>query len=132
MKTNGASKASQLRRESYRVRAKLGRAVADFVKYVLDDGTEVLFESAEGDLVDLRTGEVAVTAGGPLQGRLHAVAAAAEEVSTSLRSRLSPDEVTLEFGVKVSGEVSWWFFAKTSGEATINVKLKWSPRGTPT
>ena len=28
--------------------------MADFVRYELEDGTEVLFEAAEGDLVSLR------------------------------------------------------------------------------
>jgi hypothetical protein len=106
--------------------------VAEFVKYVLDDGTEVFFESAESNLVSLHGGDADVTEGGRLTGRLQAVAAAAEEVSASLRSRLQPDEVTLEFGVKVSGEVNWWFFAKSQGEATINVTVKWSPNGTRT
>ena len=104
-------------------------AVAEFVKYILDDGTEVFFESAESNLVSLHGGDPDVTQGGKLTGRLQAVAAAAEEVSSSLRSRLQPDEVTLEFGVKVSGEVSWWFFAKSQAEATINVRVKWSPDG---
>jgi hypothetical protein len=43
-----------------------------------------------------------------------------------LRSRLAPDEVDLEFGLKVSGEVNWWFFAKSQGEGTIKVTLKWA------
>ena len=42
----------------------------------------------------------------------------------SLRSRLAPDEVALEFGLKVSGEVNWWFFAKNQAEGTIKVTLK--------
>ncbi len=41
------------------------------------------------------------------------VAEAAEEVPGSLRSRLDPDQVSLEFGLKVSTEVNWWFFAKS-------------------
>ena len=41
--------------------------------------------------------------GGKLTARLQGVAEAAEEVAASLRSRLVPDEVSLEFGLKVSG-----------------------------
>jgi len=104
--------------------------VAQFVRYVLENGTEVFFESAEADdLVRQHGGDVAPADGGRLQGRLEAIAAAAEEVSSSLRSRLQPEEVTLEFGVKVSGEVHWWFFAKNEAEAAIKVTLKWSPAG---
>ena len=103
--------------------------MAELVKYELDDGTEVYFESAESDLVSPRGGEPDVVEGGALQGRLQGVARAAEEGSSSLRSRLAPDEVALEFGVKVSGEVNWWFFAKNAGEATIKVTLKWASGG---
>ncbi len=104
-----------------------GCPVAQFVRYVLEDGSEVFFESADADdLVRQHGGGATPADGGQLQGRLEAIAAAAEEVSSSLRSRLQPEEVTLEFGVKVSGEVNWWFFAKNQGEATIKVTLKWS------
>jgi hypothetical protein len=100
--------------------------MADFVQFTLDDGSEVTFECAESDLVARRGGPPLVREGGRLTERLRAVAEAAEQVSGSLRSRLAPDEVSLEFGLKVSGEVSWWFFAKSQGEGTIKVTLKWA------
>lgn len=98
--------------------------MAEFVRFILDDGSEVLFESAEGDLVELHGGEPDVAEGGRLATRLEAVAAAAHQVAESLRSRLTPDEVALEFGVKVSGEVGW-FFAKGQVEGTIKVTATW-------
>jgi Trypsin-co-occurring domain 1 len=99
--------------------------MAEFVRFTLDDGSEVMFESAESDLVALRGGQPDVRDGGRLTSRLRGVAEAAEEVAGSLRSRLAPDEVSLEFGLKVSGELNWWFFAKAQGEGTIKVTLKW-------
>jgi hypothetical protein len=99
--------------------------MADFVRFTLDDGSEVLFESAESDLVVPRTGQPVVREGGRLTAQLQEVAEAAEEVAGSLRSRLAPDEVSLEFGLKVSGGVNW-FFAKAQGEGTIKVTLKWA------
>ena len=102
--------------------------MAEFVKFVLDDGSEVFFESAEGDLVALHGGEADVSDGGRLSARLGPVAEAASEVAESLRSRLTPDEVALEFGLKVSGEVNWWFFAKSQAEGTIKVTLNWRRR----
>jgi hypothetical protein len=102
--------------------------MAEFVKFVLDDGSEVFFESAESDLVALHSGEPNVADGGRLQTRLMSVADAASQVAESLRSRITPDEVALEFGLKVSGEVNWWFFAKNQGESTINVTLTWHRR----
>jgi hypothetical protein len=101
--------------------------MAEFVKFTLDDGSEVFFESAESDLVQMRDGSADVADGGRLRGRLEAVAAAAEQVAESLRGRLAPDEVALEFGLKVSAEASWWFFAKTGAEGTIKVTLTWKP-----
>jgi hypothetical protein len=99
--------------------------VAEFVKFVLDDGSDVFFESAESDLVALHGGEADVADGGQLNTRLESVAEAASQVAGSLRSRLDPDEVALEFGLKVSGEVNWWFFAKSQAESTIKVTLNW-------
>jgi Trypsin-co-occurring domain 1 len=99
--------------------------MADFVRFTLDDGSQVLFESAESDLVAPHGGAPEVRDGGKLTARLQGVAEAAEEVAGSLRSRLVPDEVSLEFGLKVSGGVNW-FFAKAQGEGTIKVTLKWA------
>ena len=100
--------------------------MSEFVRFTLDDGSEVIFESAESDLVALRGGPPDIRDGGRLTERLHAVAAAAEQIAGSLRSRLAPDEVNLEFGLRVSAEVNWWFFAKSQGEGTIKVTLKWA------
>ncbi len=100
--------------------------MAEFVRFTLDDGSDVMFESAESDLVALHGGQPDVREGGRLTERLQGVAEAAEQVAASLRSRLAPDEVSLEFGLKVSGEVNWWFFAKSAGEGTIKVTVKWA------
>jgi hypothetical protein len=99
--------------------------MTDFVKYQLEDDTEVFFESAEGSLVSLRGGAPDVEDGGRLGNRLREITAAADEISKGLRERLAPGTIELSFGVKVSGEVNWWFFAKTNGESSINVKLTW-------
>jgi hypothetical protein len=107
-----------------------GAVVAEFVRYTLDDGSEVIFESAESDLVALHGGQVDVVDGGRLHTRLESIAAAAEQVAGSMRSRLAPDQVTLEFGLKVSGEVNWWFFAKSQAEGTIKVTLTWARQPT--
>jgi G:T/U-mismatch repair DNA glycosylase len=112
--------------------ASKGVAVAEFVRFTLDDGSQVVFESAEADLVALHGGEPDVREGGKLTERLHVVAQAAEEVAGSLRSRLTPDEVSLEFGLKISGELNWWFFAKAQSEGTIKVTLKWAGNQTTT
>jgi len=99
--------------------------MAEFVQFTLDDGSQVLFESAESDLVALHGGPPDVRDGGKLTAQLRGVAEAAEEVAGSLRARLVPDEVSLEFGLQVSGGVNW-FFAKTQGQGSIKVTLTWA------
>ena len=42
-----------------------------------------------------------------------------------MRTRLVPDEVSLEFGLKVSGGVNW-FFAKAQSQGSIKVTVKWA------
>ncbi len=103
-----------------------GGVVTEFVRFTLDDGSEVVFEAAESELVRVHGGQPEVRDGGRLSERLHGVAEAAEQVAGQLRSRLAPDEVSLEFGLKVSGEVNWWFFAKNQAEGTIKVTLTWA------
>jgi len=100
--------------------------MADFVKFELDDGSEVIFESAESSFVEQYGGEAKTTDAGRLQTRLSGVAEAAEVVSASLREKLNPDQVTLEFGLKVSGEVNWWFFARNQAEGSIKVTMTWN------
>jgi hypothetical protein len=97
-------------------------SVADFVSVTLDDGSEVLFESAESDLVALRTGEAEVVSAGTV-GRLVAIAEATGQLRESLVG-LDPDELKLEIGVGLSGEVGW-FFAKSSLEGSLKVTLTW-------
>ncbi len=104
--------------------------MAEFVRFTLDDGSEVLFESAESDLVALHGGSPEVLDGGKLTARLQGVAEAAEEIAASLRARLVPDEVSLEFGLKVSGGVNW-FFTKAQGEGTIKVTVTWAGDSAP-
>jgi hypothetical protein len=103
-----------------------GGVVTEFVRFTLDDGSAVVFEAAESELVRVHGGQPEVREGGRLSERLHGVAEAAEQVAGQLRSRLAPDEVSLEFGLKVSGEVNWWFFAKNQAEGTIKVTLTWA------
>jgi Trypsin-co-occurring domain 1 len=103
--------------------------MAEFVRFTLDDGSQVLFESAESNLVALHGGQPDVRDGGKLTARLQGVAEAAEEVAGSLGARLVLNEVSLEFGLKVSSGVNWFFAG--AGEGTIKVTLKWTGNSTP-
>ena len=68
-----------------------GGAVAEFIRYELEDGSEVLFESAEASLVSLRGGgDPGVTDAGTLGDRLRPIAAAAGEVAKGMRPPGAP------------------------------------------
>jgi hypothetical protein len=100
--------------------------MAEFVRYTLDDGTEVIFEAAESTgLVDLHRGGASTEDGGVLATRLDGIAKTAQQIAESMLDQVRPDELELELGVKVSGELNAWFFAKTKTEATVNVRLTW-------
>ena len=106
--------------------------VADLVEYQLDDGSTVLFESAEANLVSLHGGDPDIKQGGRLADRLSSIAKTAGQVAAAMRENVGADELALELGVKVAGEVNAWFFAKQQAEATINVTLTWKKNSTET
>jgi NTP-dependent ternary system trypsin peptidase co-occuring protein len=106
------------------VGSRWGVSVADFVEFELPDGALVLFETADSDLVRHHGADAKPTEGGALGEKLTGAAETAEAVSKALRERLSPDELTLELGLKVSGQANW-FVAKAQSEGTIKVTLKW-------
>jgi Trypsin-co-occurring domain 1 len=105
--------------------------MAELVRYTLQDGTEVHFETAESSPIAQRAGTTKIIDGGSLGNRLRAVALAAEEMTKGLRQTLTPDEIELTFGVKVSGELNWWYVAKAQGESTIDVRVTWKYNETP-
>ena len=61
--------------------------MADFVKYQRDDETEVLFESAEADLVSIPSGDARDIADcRQLSGRLALVARTARQIAETIRT----------------------------------------------
>jgi hypothetical protein len=101
--------------------------MADLVSYTMEDGTNVLFETAEADLVSLHRGTAHLTEkdGGPLAERLAGIAKAAQRIAATMKNALEPDELSVELGIKVAGELNAWFFAKNQAEATIKVTGTW-------
>jgi len=95
------------------------------VRYSLEDGSEILFETTEHSLVSQRGGKPQTVDGGDLEQRVAPIALAAEALSRGLREKLGPDEIELNLGVKVSGKMGWWFIASAAGEAAITVTLRW-------
>ena len=61
--------------------------MADLVKYQLDDETEVLFESAEANVVSIPTGDAPdITDCRQLSGRLALVAKTARQIAETIRT----------------------------------------------
>jgi hypothetical protein len=98
--------------------------MADFVTVTFEDGTEVMFQLAESDLVRQHGGVPVVERYEAAMTGLNALAKAAGGLSRSFRQTVQPSELQLEIGVGVSGEVGW-FFAKSEVEATIKLTLTW-------
>lgn len=99
--------------------------MTDFVKVRIADGTEVLFQSAESDLVRPRGGRGEVQDLDAAAHKLEDIAVAAHKVSTTMRQRMTPDELTLEIGIGLSAELGW-YFAKSSLDASLKVTLTWA------
>jgi hypothetical protein len=95
------------------------------VRYNLDDGSEIAFETTDQSLVSQRGGQPQIIDGGELEQQVAPIAMAAEVLSRGLRAKVGPDEVELNLGIKVSGKMNWWFIASTAGEAAITVTLRW-------
>lgn len=103
------------------------------VEFVLSDGSTVLFESEgvfDGDLVTEHGGASdGSRSGGRLRERFERIAATAQEITTTLRDNLTPDEVEVELAVKVNGEAGAFMFAKSKAEAAVTIRLKWTGSG---
>lgn len=100
--------------------------MVSFVRYTLEDGSEVLFESAESSLVELHGGRRRWPTVAGCRPGWSTCPPRPRRSRTRCGPRLAPDEVELKFGLKVSGEVNWWFFAKNQAEGTIEVTLRWA------
>lgn len=100
---------------------------------------EVYFETADGsriyvevesasdeDLLISDDGGVVKKAAKKFSDVLDTIKGIAEESYTAVSGIPSrPDEVTLEFGLKITGSLNA-YIASTSGEAHLKVALKWS------
>lgn len=104
--------------------------MAAFVEYELDDGSMILFETDESDLVTSYSGGEKVSRG-RLDEPFHRIAQTAQQLLRSTRSVMTDvDEVTLTFGVRVSADAGF-VFAKAKVEGAIDVTLTWKQRTPP-
>jgi hypothetical protein len=91
------------------------------VTYDVDDSTKVNFEIEPSD--DFRP----AANPGQVLGRVKEAVGPAVEAAKAVLDKVKevrPDEVEVKFGVKVSGEASW-FVAKAAGEGSFEITLTW-------
>lgn len=103
--------------------------MAQLVEFPLDDGGVLLVQAAgpdtSGDGLGLASPEDRLKkAGETLESALNAVTPGLKTVATRLRE-LSPDEVTVEFGLTATAETGV-VVAKGSAEVHFTVTLKWA------
>ncbi|MFD9125468.1 CU044_2847 family protein [Kitasatospora sp. NPDC059571] len=109
--------------------------MSEYVEFLTADGAVVRVEGAAtgpaGDPYGMqpvgRAGDAAVRAAETFEQALGGVRSAAEAALRVLRGGdLRPDEVEIEFAVKLSAEAGA-LIARTAADAHLTVKLTWSP-----
>lgn len=106
------------------------------VEFELESGGSILVEvDVEDDLADgelvpaANAGELVAMAGQSLEQALSSVRRVAASIIAQLEDLpRKPDEVTVEFGVKLAGKANA-VFASGSAEANLNVTLTWAGDG---
>jgi hypothetical protein len=117
--------------------------VASLVEFPLEGGGSVVVEVEEQEPPDEaivrrgfsdrhRSGEVVARAGQTLEAAFGRIQPAAGAMVTRLRDLPdAPEEIEIEFGVRLSAEVGA-ILAHTAGEANFRITLRWKRnRGAP-
>jgi hypothetical protein len=103
--------------------------MSSLIEVPFDDGGYVVVEmddAASGVVKAGRTGEIAGRATQSLESALDSVAPAARAVLAKVREA-RPQQVTVEFGIKLSAEAGV-VITRTSGECNFKVILRWESR----
>jgi hypothetical protein len=102
--------------------------VSSLLEFKTETGESLLVEVAEpsgGAITRGRTAEVVVEAGATLEQVLGRLGPALKGIVTQIREAAErPDEVEVEFGVKLSAD-SNVIIARAGGEANFRIALKW-------
>jgi hypothetical protein len=101
--------------------------MSEVVKYLVDKDTTVSFEvDPIPGYYDAGTGDIA----GRVKDAVDPAVKAARIVLDKTKEA-RPDEVTVKFGIKVSGDVNW-LVAKSAAEGNFEVTLAWKRgKGSP-
>ncbi|WP_283137122.1 CU044_2847 family protein [Rhizohabitans arisaemae] len=97
------------------------------VTYQLDDSTTVQFE------IEPPAGYQPASSAEEIVGRVRQAigpAVAAAQVVLDQARRITPDEIQVKFGVKVTGTMNW-LVAKAGTEGNFEITLTWRPTPDP-
>ena len=115
-----------------------GRSLMPYMRFVLDDGTEVEMEtdtasSPYGQGPTMRGGSPVAGAQRSFQEAMKAVKQTVASAIIELRDAFPdrPDELEIEFGIKASMEANGLILAKAAGEASFTVKALWKKPDPP-
>ena len=100
---------------------------SQIVTYQVDDSTTVSFE------IEPVAGFRPAASPSEIVGKVRSAVGPAVEAARIVLDKvkeISPDEIELTFGIKVSGGADW-LIAKAAGEASFEIKLTWSPHDKP-
>jgi hypothetical protein len=108
--------------------------MAQFIRYQLEDGSELLIEAIEPEagVVKAGLGEKIQQAKQTFDQALDSVRLSALQIRKKLHD-VQADEVSVKFGLKATGEVGNNMFAvgKAGVEANYGVTLKWKKQPLP-
>lgn len=98
------------------------------IQFPLEDGSQMWVEVEEPDTKGLRNssiaGETGTKTSQTFETALDAILPSLERVRGVLKDLNNPEQIEIEFGIKLSGEVGA-FLASASTEANFAVKLTW-------
>ncbi|MHB8629614.1 MAG: CU044_2847 family protein [Aggregatilineales bacterium] len=107
-----------------------------YVEFPLSGGGTVVVEVDEpgsrgSQEAGLRPGEIAERAGQTFKQALDRIKPTADAILSRLHSLIQkPDEIEVEFGLKLSAEAGM-VIASGAVEANYTVRLKWTPKEAP-
>ncbi|NLG95860.1 MAG: hypothetical protein GX491_00715 [Chloroflexi bacterium] len=106
--------------------------MASYVKFQLDDGTEIFFETTEtprgsSSLIPSASSKETAHEGGSFQESIESLRKMASVMVRELRDRFEkePDEMQFNFGLKASGELGSLIVSRGGQDANFNVMLRW-------
>lgn len=96
-----------------------------YLSIELDDGSKLLFESSEHELVRSQSEADKIEPVDPHLAKLDTLAKGAAALCASLREHLKPDGISLTIGATLQGKVGW-VIAESTASASVSITVSWT------